>query len=81
MVKESKGWSPYTLNGGTVVAVAGDDFCIVAGDTRVSHGYSIGTREGHRVTKLYASESLPLRILIFSPLELEGAAYAGVHSV
>ena len=52
MVKEAKGWSPYTLNGGTVVAVAGEDFCIVAGDTRVSHGYSIGTRDGHRVTKL-----------------------------
>lgn len=37
-------FNPYVDNGGTVACVAGDGFCIVAGDTRVSEGYSIMTR-------------------------------------
>ncbi len=39
-------WSPYVDNHGSVVAVAGADFVVVASDTRLSgHGYSILTRE------------------------------------
>jgi 20S proteasome subunit beta 6 len=38
-------WSPYDDNGGTVLAVAGEDYCIVAGSTRMSTGYSILTRD------------------------------------
>ena len=38
------GFNPYTLNYGTVVGVAGEDFVVVAGDTRLSEGYSIVTR-------------------------------------
>ena len=37
-------FNPYTLNYGTVVGVAGADFVVVAGDTRLSEGYSIVTR-------------------------------------
>ena len=37
-------FNPYTMNYGTVVAVAGSDFVVVAGDTRLSEGYSIVTR-------------------------------------
>lgn len=37
-------FSPYTDNGGTIVAVAGKDFCVIAGDTRQSEGYSINSR-------------------------------------
>ncbi|KNC53749.1 proteasome subunit beta type [Thecamonas trahens ATCC 50062] len=37
-------FSPYVLNGGTALALAGKDFCIVAGDTRMSAGYEIHTR-------------------------------------
>lgn len=37
-------FNPYTLNYGTVVGVAGENFVVVAGDTRLSEGYSIVTR-------------------------------------
>jgi len=45
-------WSPYVNNGGTCVAVAGDDFVVIAADTRVSEGYSICTRNQTKVIQL-----------------------------
>jgi len=45
-------WSPYVNNGGTTLAVAGKDFCVIAGDTRMSNGFSISTRQGNKVLKL-----------------------------
>jgi len=50
-LKEQK-FSPYADNGGTVLAVAGKDFCIVAADTRMSEGYSIATRNYTKAIKL-----------------------------
>mmetsp|Transcript_12133 Transcript_12133/g.32655 ORF Transcript_12133/g.32655 Transcript_12133/m.32655 type:complete len:268 (-) Transcript_12133:64-867(-) len=41
-------FSPYQDNGGTVVAVAGKDFCVVASDTRFGLGYSIPARKVSR---------------------------------
>lgn len=38
----------------TCVAVAGNDYCIVAASTRLSTGFSILTRDGSRILKLYA---------------------------
>lgn len=35
------------------MAVAGNDYCIVAASTRLSTGYSILTRDGSRILKLY----------------------------
>jgi len=45
-------WSPYDNNGGTTVAVAGEDFCIMAASIRLSTGYSILTRECSRTKAL-----------------------------
>ncbi|KAF8326970.1 proteasome subunit [Cantharellus anzutake] len=41
-----------TQNGGTILAIAGKDFSVVAGDTRQSEGYSIQTRYAPKVFRL-----------------------------
>ena len=46
-------FSPYSDNGGSVVAIAGEDFCVIASDTRLSgHGYAILSREQPKLFKL-----------------------------
>ena len=45
-------WSPYDWNGGTVVAVAGADYAIIAADKRLATGYSIKSRDICRVHKV-----------------------------
>jgi 20S proteasome subunit beta 6 len=42
----------YDDNGGTVVAVAGDTYCVVAASTRMSTGYSILTRNKSKILQL-----------------------------
>lgn len=37
-------FNPYEDNGGSIIAIAGEDFVILAGDTRHSSGYEINTR-------------------------------------
>ena len=37
-------FNPYTDNGGSTLAIAGDEFAVIAGDTRHTAGYSINTR-------------------------------------
>lgn len=45
-------FEPYSQNGGTVVGIAGEDFAVIASDTRLSEGYSIHTRECPKLFKL-----------------------------
>jgi hypothetical protein len=45
-------FNPYTDNGGTILAIAGADFSVIAGDTRQSEGYNIQTRYAPKVFRL-----------------------------
>jgi len=45
-------WSPYADNGGTCLGIAGDDYCVLAADTRLSTGYRIHTRNCSKATQL-----------------------------
>lgn len=47
----------YTDNGGSTLAIAGADFAIIAGDTRLTAGYSINTRYAPKVFKIGGSTS------------------------
>ncbi|KAK6920261.1 Proteasome, subunit alpha/beta [Dillenia turbinata] len=57
MTKQHANWSPYDNNGGTCVAIAGADYCVIAADTRMSTGYNILTRDYSKICKL-ADKSL-----------------------
>ena len=45
-------FSPYDFNGGTVIAIAGEDYAICAGCTRMSTGYEIQSRNQTKLFKL-----------------------------
>lgn len=49
---QQREFNPYSSNGGTILAIAGADFSVIAGDTRQSEGYSIQTRYAPKVFKL-----------------------------
>ncbi len=51
-VAAPKRFSPYMDNGGTVVGIAGKDFCVLGGDTRLSQGYTMLSRNTSKITRL-----------------------------
>lgn len=53
--REHHRFNPYEMNGGTLIAVAGEDFAIIASDTRLSEGYSILSRNSPHLTQLKAN--------------------------
>ena len=52
-VLQGRQFNPYSENGGAILAIAGADFSVIAGDTRQSEGYSIQTRYAPKVFRLY----------------------------
>lgn len=52
------GFSPYEMNGGTVAAVAGPNYCVIASDTRCSAGYEILSRNVSHLHTLNATTIL-----------------------
>jgi 20S proteasome subunit beta 6 len=45
-------FDPYQDNGGSILAIAGADFTVIAGDTRQSLDYNIQTRYARKVWQL-----------------------------
>jgi len=45
-------FSPYADNGGTIVAIAGQGYAVIASDTRLSAGFQIYTRDQPKVKAL-----------------------------
>ncbi len=56
---QQRHFNPYAENGGTILAIAGADFTVIAGDTRQSEGYSIQTRYAPKVFRLYVCQYTP----------------------
>ncbi|KAL0205382.1 hypothetical protein P9112_000689 [Eukaryota sp. TZLM1-RC] len=45
-------FNPYLDNGGSCMAICGPDYCVIAGDTRLSSGYDIASRNVPKTIKL-----------------------------
>lgn len=55
--RQHHGFNPYTDNGGSTLAIAGDSFAILAGDTRSTSGYNINTRYSPKVFKIGGTDA------------------------
>lgn len=52
MAPQQRQFNPYSENGGTILAIAGADFSVIAGDTRQTEGFNIQTRYAPKVFRL-----------------------------
>ncbi|KAF6005403.1 Proteasome subunit beta type-1 [Cyanidiococcus yangmingshanensis] len=52
LISHQRSWSPYVDNGGTVLALAGRDYAVVAADTRFSVGFSVPSRNLTKIVRL-----------------------------
>ncbi|KAL1955032.1 hypothetical protein VTO42DRAFT_323 [Malbranchea cinnamomea] len=50
------GFYPYTDNGGSTLGISGQDFALLAGDTRSVAGYNINTRFAPKIFKIGADD-------------------------
>ncbi|KAI5846405.1 nucleophile aminohydrolase [Morchella snyderi] len=58
-------FNPYTDNGGTILGITGDDFVVLAGDTRHTAGYNINSRTERKVYRLGEDNNLILATVGF----------------
>ncbi|KAG0129589.1 nucleophile aminohydrolase [Tuber indicum] len=58
-------FNPYTDNGGTIIGITGEDFVVLAGDTRHTSGYNINSRTEKKVYRLGEDNSLVLATVGF----------------
>ncbi|XP_034674550.1 proteasome subunit beta type-1-like [Vitis riparia] len=52
MTKQQANWYLYDNNGGSCVAIAGADYCVITAGTRMSTGYNILTCDYSKICKL-----------------------------
>ena len=62
----------YTDNGGSTLGITGNDFAIIAGDTRSTSGYSINTRYSPKVFRIGGDDETGEA----APIVLSGVGYA-----
>ena len=71
-----RSFNPYTENGGTILAIAGADFSVIAGDTRQTEGYSIQTRYAPKVFRLYVCIPICSSYLSYFPCAEQTRLYS-----
>ncbi|KAH9260141.1 hypothetical protein BASA81_001916 [Batrachochytrium salamandrivorans] len=80
-------FSPYDWNGGAVLAVAGEDFVVLAADKRLATGYNIKSRNIDRVHQLAPQTLLACGgchadvIALYQELTLRATMYKHKHGV
>ena len=57
-------FNPYSMNGGTILGIAGDDYCLLASDTRLCE------EESYNVLSHDYSHLYPMYVLIFLYLNI-----------
>jgi hypothetical protein len=65
---QGQGFEAYADNGGTVLGIAGKDYCLMAADTRLVDGYSINSRNISRICHVSSSFYVAADILMMSSL-------------